>query len=141
MTDESGPNALSSTQRVRQFLAARFDPKSQLGLGLTISLVVFAVAVWVFSGLLEAVLDNETLVRIDGVVETWFHTHATAAGLAIFSAVTQLGSPAVDVVVVVVALYLWRRRETLRLWTWLGANLGGKVVEHILKITVHRSRP
>ena len=141
MSDESSRVELSPTQRVRRFLAARFDPKSQLGLGLTLSVCIFALAVWTFSGLLDAVLDNELLVRIDITAESWFHGHATPAGLSIFNAVTQLGSPVVAVVVVVVAIYLWRTHQLLWLWNWLGANLGGIVIEHVLKNTVHRSRP
>jgi undecaprenyl-diphosphatase len=141
MADESDSSELSSAQRARAFLAARFDPKSQLGLGLTASFVIFALAVWALSGLLDAVLDNETLVRIDFSVASWFHAHATATGLAIFNAITQLGSPVVVVIVIVVALYLWRRREMLLLWNWLGANLGGKALQYVLKNTVHRSRP
>src|SRR4051812_44446854 len=126
MADESGSSERSSTQRARAFLAARFDPKSQLGLGLTASLVIFALAVWALSGLLDAVLDNQTLVRIDFSVASWFHAHATPTGLTIFNAITQLGSPVPVVIVIAVALYLWRRREMLLLWNWLGANLGGK---------------
>ena len=141
MADGPGSGQVSSTQRVRSFLASRFDPKSQLGLGLTMSLAILALAVWALSGLLDAVLDNETLVRVDGVVESWFHVHATPTGLTIFNAITQLGAPVIVIVVIVVALYLWRKREMLLLWNWLGANLGGKVFEYVLKNSVHRSRP
>jgi membrane-associated phospholipid phosphatase len=131
----------TTAQRAWRFLVARFDPKSQLGLGLTITALSFVFAVWLLSGLLDAVLDNATLVRLDGIAESWFHTHATPTGLAIFNAVTQLGSPVVFVVVVVVAIYLWWTHDMLLLWNWLGANAGGKVIEYVLKSTVHRSRP
>ena len=141
MSGESGSTELSSTQRVRQFLAARFDPKSQLGLGLTASLVILGLAISTLSGLLEAVLDNELLVRTDVAIESWLHGHATPTGLTIFNAITQLGSPVVDVIAVVVALYLWRKHEMLLLWNWLGAIFGGKALEYVLKSTVHRSRP
>jgi len=141
MANELGSSERSSVQRARAFIAARFDRKSQLGLGLTVSLAIFALAVWALSGLLDAVLDNETLVRVDGIVESWFHVHATPTGLAIFNAITQLGSPVVVVVVIAVALYLWRKHEMLLLWNWIGANLGGKALEYVLKNTVHRSRP
>jgi undecaprenyl-diphosphatase len=127
--------------RGRRFLAARFDRNSQLGIGLTISVVVCALAIWALSGLLDAILDQDALVRWDAIIERWFHVHATPTGLTIFNALTQLGSPAVTVVTVVVALYLLRARAVLLLWTWLGAILGGLVVEHVLKATVHRSRP
>src|SRR5690349_23403879 len=94
--------------RARQFLIARFDRKSQLGIGLTAAVVLCALAIWAFSGLLDAILDNDALVRWDAIVEGWFHTHATPTGLAIFDAVTQLGSPGVAVIVTLVAIYLWR---------------------------------
>ena len=55
MADGPGSGQVSSTQRVRSFLASRFDPKSQLGLGLTMSLAILALAVWALSGLLDAV--------------------------------------------------------------------------------------
>lgn len=140
MTDEASREA-TTLVRMRQFLAARFDPRSQIGLGLTISLIAFAIALWALSGLLDAVLDNATLVRIDMRTAAWFHAHATPVGLKIFDVVTQLGSPVVDVVIVIVGIYLWRARALVMLWSWLAANLGSKVVEHVLKSTVHRSRP
>ena len=118
MSDESGREERSSTQRIWRFLAARFDPKSELGLGLTISLVLFALAVWALSGLLDAVLDNELLVRLDTVVESWFHTHATPTGLAIFGAVTQLGSPVPSVVPASPATPLARLRR--KRWSRIG---------------------
>jgi undecaprenyl-diphosphatase len=128
-------------ERARRFLAARFDRKSQLGIGLTVTLVVCALAIWALSGLLDAVLDNDTLVQWDRTVSQWFHVHATPVGLRIFDAVTQLGSPFVTAVVVVVAFALWRARLFFWLWNWLGANIGGAAVEYVLKTTVHRSRP
>lgn len=125
----------------KRFIADRLDPRSHLGLGLTLRLLLFLAAVWTFSGLLDAVLDREWLVRLDLAVESWFHTHATATGLAIFNVVTQLGSPVANVLIPIVAIYLWRVRKRLLLWTWLAATLGGKVIEFVLKDSVHRSRP
>ena len=127
--------------RVRDFIVARLDPKSHLGLGLTLRLVGFALAIWAFSGLVDAVLDNETLVRMDRVVEAWFHNHSTPVGLSIFNVVTQIGSPVVYVLIGLVALVLLHRREYPLLVTWLFANLGGKVIEYVIKNTVHRTRP
>lgn len=147
MSDRSRFRALSSERwqnmfgRTKRFVQERLDPRSHLGLGLTLRLVLFIAALWAFSGLLDAVLDNETLVRVDRIVEMWFHGHATSTGLAIFSVVTQLGSPVANVLIAVVAIYLWRVREWLILWTWLAATLGGKVIEFVLKDTVHRTRP
>ena len=142
MSDPSASRWAAFLPAARRFLVARFDRKSQVGIGLTISVIVFALAVWALSGLLDAVLDNEWLVRMDRIAEGWFHAHATPAGLVVFSRVTQLGSPAgVAVLVVAIALYLWRVGAHLLLWAWLGTNAGGAVVEYVLKATVHRTRP
>lgn len=127
--------------RARRFAVARLDPHSHVGLGLTIRLLLFIAAVWAFSGLLDAVLDNETLVRIDRVVEQSIHARATPHGLAIFEIITQVGSPVVWVLMALVAIYLLYARQWALLWTWLAANLGGKVIELVLKDTVHRTRP
>jgi len=131
----------SIVTRTRRFVIARFDRRSQLGIGLTASVVVSALAIWAFSGLLDAILDNDALVRWDALVADWFHGHATRTGLAIFNAITQLGSPGVAVVTTVVAMYLLRARVLLLFWEWLGAILGGVLIEYVLKTTVHRSRP
>jgi membrane-associated phospholipid phosphatase len=140
VTDSVG-EAARPIHRVKRFLAARLDPESHLGRGLTVSVLILALAVWVLSGLLDAVLDNETLVRMDLKVEQWFHVYATPTGLTIFNGITQLGSPVVDVLIVVVALVLLRKKDWLLFWNWLIANLGGKGLEYLLKYTVHRSRP
>jgi undecaprenyl-diphosphatase len=131
----------SLPDRLRRFVAARLDRGSELGLRLTIDVVLFAAAVWALSGLLEEVLDNEALVRWDIRVAGWFGNHATAVGLRTFAAITQLGAPVIYVIVAVVAVILWRRGERLMLWTWLGGNAGGKLLELVLKSTVHRTRP
>ena len=141
MSDEPAGRDLSTAQRVRQFLVARFNPKSQLGLGLTASFVVFAFAAWAFSDLLDAILDNALLVKFDTWVENWFHAHATPTGVAVFGQITQFGSPVVDLLVIVVALYFLRERKPFLAWSWLGVTLGGKGVEYVLKNTVRRPRP
>jgi membrane-associated phospholipid phosphatase len=141
VTDSVPRQRASLAERARRFLVARFDRKSQLGIGFTVSVAICTLAIWAFAGLLDAILDNDALVRRDTIIEGWFHTHATPTGLSIFNAITQLGSPGVAVVVVCVAIYLWRRRVLLLLWNWLGAILGGLLIEQALKASVHRSRP
>jgi undecaprenyl-diphosphatase len=128
-------------QRARAFISARFDPHSHFGLGLTVRLVLFGLGVWAFSGLLDAVLDNATLVRLDQFVAGWFAAHATPAGRSIFTVITQLGSPVVWALMGIVAIYLWFAHEHAHLLTWIGANGGGKALEYLIKNTVHRSRP
>ena len=140
-SDPTGAATPTLRARLRRFLAARFDRKSQLGIGLTTSVIVCALAIWALSGLLDAILDNDAIVRWDAIVNNWFHQNATAGGLRFFDVLTQLGSYGVVAVVVIVAFLLWRARAKLLFWLWLGANVGGSIVEYVLKTTVHRSRP
>ena len=66
---------MSRWQRVGRFLQRRIDPKSEVGLRLTTSLVVLVACIWAFGGLLEDVLEKETLVHWDLASAQWFHTH------------------------------------------------------------------
>jgi len=127
--------------RLHQFLAARLDRKSELGLRLTINVVVFALAIWAFASLLDGVLDREGLVRADLAVNGWFHAHATATGLALFNAITLAGSVGVGIVVAIVTAWLVARRHRYLAVAWFATNAGGLLVEWVLKSTVHRSRP
>jgi membrane-associated phospholipid phosphatase len=141
MTATKLNEATDRWRELRQFARGRLDRKSELGLRLTINVFLFGGAVWAFGSLLEEVLDNETLVRWDVSVNEWLHAHATVSGLRIFDAITRIGSPGVWVVTVLFALWLFRRRERFLLWAWVASNVGGGVLQLILKATVHRRRP
>jgi undecaprenyl-diphosphatase len=145
MADRASSHARSHPRRrwhsLTGFLAARFDPHSSLGLWLTLDVVLLAGAVWGFGGLLEEVLDRESLVRWDISVVRWLRAHASPIGDRIFAAVTVLGSPGNWVIVGAVALWLLWRRERFLLVTLLAGTGGGKLLELVLKRTIHRHRP
>jgi len=126
---------------VHHFIVERLDRKSELGLRLTINVLVGALAIWAFSGLLDGVLDKEWLVRADLAVNGWFHAHATAAGLAAFNVITYGGTVGVGVVVAIVAAWLWVSGYRFLSVAWLATNGGGLLVQWVLKTTVHRTRP
>ncbi|HEV7991413.1 MAG TPA: phosphatase PAP2 family protein [Gemmatimonadaceae bacterium] len=126
---------------IGRFWNARVDRHSAVGLRLTLGIVVFAAAVWSFAGLLEEVLDNESLVRWDTMASEWVHQHTSTTGLAIFNAITTLGSVGVWAVVVIVAAWLWRTRHRVLFSGWIGTNLGGLLVQLTIKRLVHRVRP
>jgi undecaprenyl-diphosphatase len=113
----------------------------RVGRRLTLSVLLFGLAVWAFGGLLEEVLDDESLVRWDKLINGWIHAHTTPAGLAIFNAITTLGSVGAWLVVAVVAVWLWRRGDRLLLNAWLWTNLGGLAIQLLLKALIHRTRP
>jgi undecaprenyl-diphosphatase len=126
---------------VARFWSERVDRHSAVGLRLTASVLALMLVVWGFSGLLEEVLDNDTLVRWDRIAHAWFHDRASRAGLLTFDGITTLGSIGVWVLVALVALWLWRSRHHLLLSVWLGSNLGGLVLQMALKTLIHRTRP
>ncbi|MEP6690249.1 MAG: phosphatase PAP2 family protein [Gemmatimonadaceae bacterium] len=127
--------------RIRRWLAARFDRHAALGLKLTIGVTLVAGATWLFSALLEEVLDKDVMVRWDTAADAWIHARTTPAGDRLFEIVTLLGSPAVWALAVIVAVALWRRRDRTMLITWSAALMGGEIIQATLKATVRRQRP
>ena len=127
--------------KLRKFLLARVDRGSEVGLRLTIGVVVFAAAIWVLGGLLEDVLERESLVRWDIAVHAWLYDHTVPAGLSICRIITQFGSSALYAVMLLVALLLAMQRQRFMLWSWISINVGGALVEFVLKASVQRQRP
>ncbi len=128
--------------RIRAFIAARLDSRSYLGLHLTIALVVALAAIWSFSALLDAVLDNATLVRLDVAAVNALHARATPSGLAFFNAISNAGSPRAMTILAIggaIAILMAHRRTVLI--TWIAAFAGSPIIENVIKRAVHRSRP
>lgn len=139
MTETGTPRERWSLFR---FFAARLDRKSYLGLRLTIGLVLIAGGIWLFGGLLEAVLDNATLVRFDLAAASWIHSTSTPLGDRIFYAITNIGSPPAMVAIAVVGVIVaFVKRHRLLAYAWAAAAAGGAAIDYVLKTTVHRSRP
>src|SRR5437868_8268873 len=120
------------TAQLRAFAAARFDRKRHLGLHLTAGLFTGIAAVWAFSKLLDAVLDNATLVRLDIATDARIHARVTPGGVAFFDAVSRLGSPTSMLLLGVVGglVLVFQRRWTV-LVAWTGAYVGGGIIELI----------
>ena len=128
--------------RGNRFLAKRLSTDSYVGLHLTVSFLIVAAVVWAGSALLDAVLDNRTLVHYDIALATWIHGHVTPRGTAVSRFLSEIGSPTAMGIVAAVggAIILWRRRITL-LIAWIAAFGGGGLLEKLLKHLVHRTRP
>lgn len=128
--------------RLRSFLKARLEPKAYLGLHLTVGLVVATAGIWIFSELLDAVLDNAMMVKVDITTDAFIHAHMTPGLLRIASVTTEFGGPiAMTSLAIVGAIVLWRAKRRVILLGWIAAFAGGAIIGEVLKRAVHRSRP
>src|SRR5207237_6589285 len=95
--------------RLRAFLKARLEPKAYLGLHFTVGIAVAAGGIWMFGALLDALLDNATMVNADIATDAFIHAHMTPGLLRIVFATTQFGGPiAMTALAVAGAIVLWR---------------------------------
>jgi membrane-associated phospholipid phosphatase len=128
--------------RLRTFLKARLEPKTYLGLHLTVGLILCAAGTWLFAVLLDALLDNAMMVRVDMSTDAFIHARMTPSLLRIVLATTEFGGPiAMTALGVIGAIVLWRARQRVILWGWIAAFAGGVVIDEVLKRVVHRTRP
>jgi len=128
--------------RLRSFLKARLEPKAYLGLHLTVGLLVCAAGIWLFGALLDALLDNAMMVKVDITADAFIHAQMTPGLLRIVSATTEFGGPiAMTSLAIVGAIVLWRAQRRVILLGWIAAFAGGAIIGEVLKRAVHRSRP
>ena len=128
--------------RSKRFVANRLSRDTYIGLHLTVTFIVAAGAIWLSSALLEAVLDNATLVRMDVAAAEWMHAHITPTGTSVSHWISKIGGPTnMGIIGVVGGLELLRRRRKTLLIAWIAAFAGGGMLEKMLKVLVHRTRP
>ncbi len=93
------------------------------------------------SGLAEEVLDNESIVHVDGWLVHWLAAHRTPFGIGFFDAVSSLGNWQVAVVVLIGAvIFLWNARRRWALAMAL-ATTGSQIIVSLGKAGFGRPRP
>jgi membrane-associated phospholipid phosphatase len=136
------PRSSVFRDRLRAFAVARLDRRSHIGLRLTLALLVAGLAFWLFGALIDAVLDNATVVRFDLAAAKWIHQRVTPAGLLVFSGITMLGSPVTRTVLAIGgAILIGVRRHWVILSAWFIAFVGGELIQLIFKDGIARNRP
>jgi membrane-associated phospholipid phosphatase len=123
-------------------LRANLSPGTYFGLQMTLGLMVFAAAAWLFGGIAEDVVTGDPHILHDLEVERWFHLHQTPRLNKFLSGVSRLHEwPPVTGATVLLMLYLLRRRDWRWMTTVICAVPGGMLLDVLLKVAFHRARP
>ena len=142
MFDDLMPVVIRRYSRQIAFIRARLSPDSYLGLRLTVGALVLTGFSWLFGGIAQDVVSGDPLTIVDQQIAAWFHGHAVPALTQAMLLISNLhGVAAITSYVAVVAATLaWKRR-----WYWLlvlGLTVpGGMLVNGLMKLAFHRSRP
>lgn len=124
------------------FVRARLSRSSDVGLRLTLSVLLFIGSTWLFAGVAEDVVTGDPLVAVDRVITHWFQRHS-AAGVTRWMVLVTDAHDAVPVSALGLALafyFAWRRD-----WYWLLTLVlvlpGGMLLNLLLKQIFQRGRP
>ncbi len=126
----------------KSFVKKRLSPGEYLGLHFTLGRLATIGTLALFGSIAEDVVDREQLAIFDLRVAAQIHAHATAGGIELFRAVTQLGSVlmlTMIAVVTVIALFITRHR--LLAAASLTTVAGGALMDLGLKHLFERLRP
>lgn len=139
------PRVVAVAQRFAPQLAwlrERLSPGSYFGLQLTLGVLVFAAAAWIFGGIAEDVVNGDPLTIFDDRVALWFHAHQHPWVTLAMAAVSRVHEW--TVLAALTALFLaylaWQRMGA---WfvTVICVFPGGMLLNFLLKFLFHRARP
>jgi undecaprenyl-diphosphatase len=134
--------AVTSRALLRSDRAPAQPAAAAFGLQLAISLLIALAALWLFGEVADNVIDQDKLAQFDALVMTELTPWRTGAGLAIAYVVSRLGTTLVmSALAFVVMLVLHRHNWRAVAVGWTLVFGGGKLMEALLKHTLHRTRP
>ena len=126
----------------KKFLHRRISPEGYLGLHLTIGVLWLVAASWLFASIAQSVVAADTITLVDVRFSLWFHSHATPWLTHFMLVVTNLhGTIAMISYVVLMGLFLIRKKD----WYWLVTLIvtvpGGMLLNVCMKHVFQRARP
>jgi membrane-associated phospholipid phosphatase len=128
--------------RLQRFVAARLSPEGATGLHLTVGVALIVAAAWLFGGIAEDVVNNESITLLDVKLAHWFHQHATGSMTHVMLFITNLhGMIGGSVMALMLAAYFYFRQQRYWLTTTLVVLPGGMLLNVLLKYVFHRARP
>jgi undecaprenyl-diphosphatase len=126
---------------ISRFIAARFDREAELGLELTVALLIIALLLWSFVELSAAFPRQGAFDTLDVRVISWLHQRETPAGVMAWTAVSWFGSIGLILVSTAVAITFAARGSWLKLLVWTFAAGGVAILNQTLKFAFQRARP
>jgi len=118
------------------------SPNQIRALHLIAGVLVFTVMTLTLGEIAEDVRNGEPLTLTDVRFSNWLHTHAWPPLTKVMWGITWLHTSAVVcVAAVLLGIYLWRRRELYWVVTLWVSVFGGVLLNNILKLIFHRTRP
>lgn len=91
---------------------------------------------------LMIITDNPLILGIDHSLQDAFNIIVSPTNTKIFSAITFLGSPIMDIfyLLIIIGLFYWRDKKDASLWITF-VLISGNIISFLVKITVKRQRP
>lgn len=88
------------------------------------------------------VTDNSLILGMDHSIQNIFSSMVTPFNTKLFSIITFLGSPMMDVIylIIIMLLLFWKGKKDSSLWIGF-ILIGGNIISFLVKITVKRQRP
>ena len=115
---------------------------ASFGVRVAIGLLVAVAALWLFTEVADNVIDRDKLEQLDSLVMVMLAPWRTSTGLEAASVMSRFGTSLVmSALAGLVLLTLHRHNWRAVVAGWVLVFGGGKLVEALLKHTIHRARP
>ena len=124
------------------FFLIRLSPRGFPGLHLTIGILIFIGASWLFGGIAQDVVAGDPLTIIDKNLALWFHQRQTSGLTTVMQIISSLASIRwVTGLALAVGLVLCWKQCWYRLLALLLVLPCGMILNVLLKNAFHRHRP
>jgi membrane-associated phospholipid phosphatase len=130
--------------RLQRFAAARLSPEGEVGLHLTIGVVLLVLAACAFGAVAEEVVEGAPITMLDVALANLLHAHAhNGDGLTrvMLLISTWHGVAGMLAMVALLAYWLYRRGDHYWLLALLFAVPGGMLLNVLMKFSFRRPRP
>jgi len=123
-------------------LRSKLSPTAWFAVQIAGGVLVFVAAGWIFGGIAEDVVDRDPITVLDTQLAIWFHLHAISWLTPLMLDISLMhGITGTSVMTILVALWLLWSRERYWLLAFFLAVPGGMLLNMLVKLAFHRSRP